>query len=353
MDRVIGIDLGDKKSHYCVLGEGGVVVEEGTVVSTPAAFNAHFGVLASSLIAMEVGVHSRWASRVLRELGHEVVVANPVRLRLIHKSSKKSDRVDACALARLVRVDPELLGPVDHRSDEDQSMLAVLRVRDLLVRTRTRLINCARGLVKPTGTRLPSCSPVSFANHARSAVPPELRLALDPLLDQIQSLTNLIKRYDRKIARIAETSYPATKHLEQIRGVGPLTALGFVLTIGRSSRMARSRNAGAYFGLRPRCYQSGESNPQLGISKEGDGFMRRMLVQSAQYILGPFGPDTDLRRWGERLIARGGRGARSRSVVAVARKLAVLLHHLWVTGEVYDPLYNSRIKQHALEPVSA
>lgn len=353
MRRVIGIDLGDKKSHYCVLSEDGVVVEEGTVQSTPAAFKAHFEVLTSSLIAMEVGVHSRWANRVLRELGHEVVVANPVRLRLIHKSSRKSDRVDACALARLVRVDPELLGPVEHRSDEDQSMLAVLRVRDLLVRTRTSLVNCARGLVKPTGTRLPSCSPVSFANHARQAVPLELRLALDPLLDQIQSLTNLIKRYDRKIAKIAETSYPATRHLEQVRGVGPLTALGFVLTIGRSSRMVHSRNAGAYFGLRPRCYQSGESNPQLGISKEGDGFMRRMLVQSAQYILGPFGPDTDLRRWGESLIARGGRGARSRAVVAVARKLAVLLHHLWVTGEVYDPLHNNTNRQHAPEPVSA
>ncbi len=353
MSRVVGIDLGDRKSHYCVLDEDGRVFEEGAVQSTPAAFKAHFGVLESSLIAIEVGVHSRWANRVLGECGHQVIVANPARLKLIHKSSRKSDRVDACALARLVRVDPQLLSPVQHRSEEDQAMLSVLRVRDILVRTRTKLINCARGLVKPTGTRIPSCNAECFANHASRAVPQELRLALDPLIEQIRSITNLIRRYDRKIERIAKTRYPATQVLQQVRGVGSLTALGFVLTIGRSERLVCSRNAGAYFGLRPRRYQSGESNPQLGISKEGDGFMRRLLVHSAQYILGPFGPDTDLRRWGESLVARGGRGAKNRAVVAVARKLSVLLHHLWVTGEVYEPLRNSRINQHIPQLVSA
>jgi len=336
-----------------VLNEDGVVIEEGTVQSTPAAFSKHFGVLESSLIAMEVGVHSRWASRVVGECGHQVIVANTVRLKLIHKSSRKSDRADACALARLVRVDPQLLGPVQHRSEEDQNMLSVLRVRDVLVRTRAKLINCARGLVKPTGTRLPTCAATSFAGHARRTVPEELRLALDPLFEQIQSLTNLIKRYNRKIAKIAETKYPATQALQQIRGVGPVTALGFVLTLGRSDRFAHSRDAGSYLGLRPRRYQSGESNPQLGISKEGDGYMRRLLVNAAQYILGPFGPDTDLRRWGESLIARGGRGAKNRAVVAVARKLSVLLHHLWVTGETYDPLRNSRNKQHIERLASA
>ena len=353
MRQVIGIDLGDRKSHYCVLNEQGTVIEEGAVQSTPAAFKDHFRLFRSSLIAVEVGVHSRWASRVLSDSGHEVIVANPLRLQLIHKSTRKSDRVDAAALARLVRVDPQLLGPVQHRSEEDQAMLSVLRVRDILVRTRTKLINCTRGLVKPTGTRIPSCNAECFANHASRAVPPELRLALDPLIEQIRSITNLIRRYDRKIDRIARTQYPATQILQQVRGVGSLTALGFVLTIGRSERFARSRNAGAYFGLRPRRYQSGESNPQLGISKEGDGFMRRLLVHSAQYILGPFGPDTDLRRWGENLISRGGRGARCRAVVAVARKLAVLLHHLWVTGEDYDPLRNSRPKQQFAELASA
>jgi transposase len=353
MNRVVGIDLGERKSHYCVLNEDGLVIEEGSLQSTPVAFKAHFEALESSLIALEVGVHSRWVSRVLGDCGHQVIVANPARLKLIHKSSRKSDRTDACALARLVRVDPQLLGPVEHRSEEDQNMLSVLRVRDILVRTRTKLINCARGLVKPTGTRLPNCSAECFANHASRAVPPELRLALDPLIEEIRSITNLIKRYDRKIARIGATIYPATQVLQQIRGVGPLTALGFVLTIGRSERLFRSRNAGAYFGLRPRRYQSGESNPQLGISKEGDGFMRRLLVQAAQYILGPFGPDTDLRRWGSSLIARGGRGAKSRAVVAVARKLSVLLHHLWVTGEVYDPLRNSKNAQCAPQLASA
>jgi transposase len=353
MERTIGIDLGDRKSHYCVLNEHGAVIEEGCVQSTPAAFLKHFGALQVSLVAVEVGAHSRWVSRVLRECGHEVIVANPARLRLIHQSSRKSDRVDASALARLVRIDPQLLGPVEHRSEEDQNMLSVLRVRDVLLRTRTKLINCARGLVKPTGTRIPGCDASSFAVYADRSVPPELRLALDPLIEQIRSLTKLIRHYDWKIAKIAATKYPATRVLQQVRGVGPLTSLGFVLTLGRSERFAHSRDAGAYIGLRPRRYQSGESNPQLGISKEGDGYLRRLLVNAAQYILGPFGPDTDLRRWGESLIARGGRGAKKRAVVAVARKLSVLLHRLWVTGEVYDPLRNSRSRQRLEQVASA
>ena len=182
MGRIIGIDLGDRKSHYCVLDERGTVVEEGSVQTTPEVFAKQFGLLCTSLIAIEVGVHSRWVSQVLRKCGHEVIVANPVRLRLIHQSSRKSDRVDACALARMVRVDPELLGPVEHRGEEDQNMLSVLRVRDVLVRTRTRLIDCARGLVKPTGTRIPSCAASSFAGYAHRTVPAELRLALDPLV---------------------------------------------------------------------------------------------------------------------------------------------------------------------------
>ncbi len=345
MSKVIGIDLGDRKSNFCVLSEDGVILEEGTVQSTPDAFSKHFEILEPCLIAMEVGVHSRWASRVVRECRHQVVVANAVRLKLIYKSSRKSDQVDARALARLARVDPQLLGPIQHRSEEAQNTLAVLRARDMLVRTRAKLINCVRGLVKPTGTRIPACAATSFAGYASRSVPQELRVALDPLIEQIRLITNQIKRYNRKIESIAATEYPATQTLQQIRGVGPVTALGFVLTLGNSERFTRSRDAGAYLGLRPRRYQSGESNPQLGINKEGDCFMRRLLVNAAQYILGPFGPDTDLRRWGEHLVARGGRGAKNRAVVAVARKLCVLLHHLWATGETYDPLINSRRRQ--------
>jgi transposase len=353
MGRIIGIDLGDQKSHYCVLDEHGTVVEEGSVRTAPEAFAKQFGLLEASLVAVEVGIHSRWASRVLRDCGHEVIVANPVRLRLIHQSSRKSDRVDAGALARLVRVDPELLGPVEHRREEDQNMLSVLRVRDVLVRSRTRLINCARGLVKPTGARIPSCAASSFASYAHRTVPAELRMALDPLIEQIRGLAEQIRHYDRQIEKIATTKYPETLVLQQVKGVGALTALGFVLTLGRSDRFAHSRDVGAYIGLRPRRYQSGESNPQLGISKEGDAFVRRLLVNSAQYILRPFGPDTDLRRWGESLIARGGRGAKRRAVVAVARKLSVLLHKLWVTREDYKPFRNSRNQQGIRQLASA
>ncbi len=170
---------------------------------------------------------------------------------------------------------------------------------------------------------------------------PELQHALGPLLVEIESLSERIHEYDERIQAIAETSYPQVKLMEQVHGVGTLVALTFMLTLEDPHRFQKSRDAGCYAGLQPGRRDSGDSEPQLHISKEGNSYLRTLLVQSAHHIMGPFGTDSDLRRWGLRLSERGGKNAKKRAIVAVARKLAVLLHHLWVSGEVYEPLRNS------------
>jgi transposase len=291
---------------------------------------------------MEVGTHSRWASHLLKELGHDVLVANARKLRAIYHNPRKGDRADAETLARLARLDPALLSPIHHRSPQAQSDLAVLRSRDAIIRARTLLINHARSIVKSSGDRLPSCSADSFAHKVAPDIPETLHPALLPILDTIASLTKQIREYDRQIELLCQDQYPETKLLRKVSGVGPLTALAFILTLENPDRFHRSREVGPALGLVPKRDQSGDQDPQLRITKTGDPYLRRLVVGSAQYILGPFGPDCDLRRWGLKLAERGGKNAKKRAVVGVARKLAVLLHHLWKTGEIYDPFYLAR-----------
>ena len=334
----IGLDLGDRVTHLCVLDEAGAAVERRQVATRPESLRRALASYPPSRVVLEVGTHSPWVSRVVTEVGHEAVVANPRRLAVIYANESKNDRVDAEALARVGRLDPKLLRPIQHRGAQCQADRALLRSRDALVRSRTALVSHVRASVKAMGGRLPSSSSAAFARRMGKELPAELREALEPLLEVIQGLTDRIRAYEREIRKRCETQYPETKQLSQVDGVGALTALAFVLCIEDPRRFACSRTVGAFLGMRPRQRQSGERDPQLGITKAGDMDVRRLLVGSAHYILGPFGPDSDLRRFGLRLIARGGPGAKQRAVVAVARKLAVLLHRLWVTGEVYEPL---------------
>jgi len=303
-------------------------------------------------IALETGTHSPWVSRVLKDCGHEVIVANSRKLRLIYENRRKNDRVDAMYLARLARLDPQLLSPVEHRGPEAQKDLALLRSRDALIQARTQLINHSRGLVKSIGQRLPRCDSDAFARKILGAVPESLKAGLLPVLEMIESLSVQIKLLDRRVDTLANQAYAETKLLRQVTGVGPITSLGYVLILENHRRFAKSRAVGSYVGLTPGSRRSGNSDPQMRITKEGDALLRRLLVGSAQYILGPFGPDTDLRRFGLRIAQRGGKNAKKRAIVAVARKLAVLLHHLWRSGEVYVPLYQETRKTARLEQIA-
>lgn len=341
----IGLDIGDRHCWFCVLDSDGRTQEEGRIPTTSEAIRRSLGTRPRTRIALEVGTQSPWISRLLTECGHEVLVANPCKLRMIYENDKKSDRVDAEWLARLARVDPRLLAPISHRSPQFQADLAVLRSRDALIKARTQLVNHVRGSVKAFGGRIPKCSTRSFGQRFAEQIPEPLRPALLAPMEMIASLSVQIGQYDWKVENMAEKRYPETQRLRQIAGVGPLTAVAYILTIEDPRRFRRSRTLGAYLGLRPRRDQSGQQSPQLRITKAGDVGLRRLLVTSAHYILGPFGPDTDLRRMGLAMAARGGKSAKKRALVAVARKLAVLLHHLWISGEVYEPLRNAEAKR--------
>jgi transposase len=337
----VGIDLGDRSSRYCILNEDGDVVEARAVATTRKDLTRVFGALRRSRLALEVGTHSPWVSRHLQVLGHEVIVANPRRTRLIAESDNKHDRVDAETLARLARADPKLLFPIRHRGEQAQADLAVIRVRAALVEARTRSINTARGLTKSFGERLRKCDAQSVDERLAEDLPPALQAVVAPLLAQARELNARIREHDETIQKIARERYPETALLTAVYGVGVLMALTFILTIDDRSRFARSRDVGAYLGMRPRRWQSSGSDPALGISKAGDRYLRKLLVQGAHVILGRHGADSDLRRFGRKLAERGGKGANKKARVAVARKLAVLLHHLWVTGEVYAPLHHT------------
>ena len=336
----IGLDLGDGSSWYCVLDETGRVRLEQRVSTTPKAMREGFGGMPRSRIALETGMHSPWVSRLLSELGHEVIVAHARNVRLIGESRKKDDRLDAQTLARLARIDPQLLSPVKHRSAKAQADLTVIRARAGLVRARTALVNTVRGLAKSYGERLRGCNARNMNPEKAEGLSPELQTALQPLLAAIESLSERICEYNQQIEQLAESRYPQVGLLKQVKGVGTLIALTFLLTLEDAYRFRKSRDVGCYLGLQPGRRNSGQSEPQMRISKEGDPYLRTLLVQGAQHILGPFGPDCDLRRWGLKLAERGGRNGKKRAIVATARKLAVLLHRLWVSGEVYEPLHN-------------
>lgn len=339
---IIGLDVGDRITHLCALDQDREVVERARFATTPRAVRKVFGDREPVSIVLEAGSQSPWLSAELRALGHRVQVADPRRVALIAKGNHKTDRRDAEVLARLGHGMPELLGEVHHRSLEDQADVAMLRARDLCVRVRTKCVQHVRGTLKAFGLRMRACSASSFHRAVREEIPESLLPALEGLLSMLERLEHEIRDYERRMAKIARERKPAAARLQQVNGVGPITSLGFVLTVADPSRFPRSRTVGSWVGLAPRVHASGDRDPALSISKTGDGYLRRLLVQSAQYMLGPFGMDSDLRRFGLRLAGRGGKGAKRRAVVAVARKLAVLLHKLWVSGEPYDPLRQTK-----------
>lgn len=338
----IGLDLGDRASQVYVVDPSGELVSEARIRTTREGITQFFQGLGHSLVAFEVGTHSRWVSELMLELGHEPLVANAHQLKMIYGNHKKTDRTDAENLARLARADPKLLSPIQHRGPAAQRALAHIRSRDALVRSRTLLINSVRGQVKAFGGRLPTCSAESFARKCRSHISPELLPVLSPMVEMVNSITTQLRQLEREMSQLAANAFPETALLMQVPGVGPVTALTFVAVIEDPSRFRITRNVGAYLGLCERRDDSGESSKQLRITKRGDGYLRCLLVNCAHYILGRSKKDSDLQRWGLSLVIRGGKNATKRAVVGMARKLSVLLLSLWKTGADYEPLRHAR-----------
>lgn len=347
ISETMGIDLGDRWSHVYALDRAtGEVVAERRVRTRQADFEALFAGGRGMRVVLETGTHSNWVARLAQRHGHEVIVGQARRLRMIYENPTKSDAVDARMLADLGSTHPQLLHPVTVRDAQTQADLAVLRARESLVRARTRLVNCARGLAKSLGHRLPEGSTECLPRRAWDEGPAELVPALRPLLLAIASLTRQIRAMERAVRKLCRGRHRAdVLRLLQVPGVGELTALGFVLLVGSPGRFRRNRDVGAFLGLVPRRDQSGASDPQLPITKCGDPMLRRLLGQSAHWILGPHAGDSDLRRWAERRAERGGKCAKRRAVVAVTRRLAVMLLALWRSGAAYEPLRNARVRE--------
>ena len=337
---IVGLDLGDKRSHFCALDCEGKVLARGRVRTSEEGIRSHFGEAGRCLIAIEVGSHAWWLEKLLLDLGHEVVVANTRKVRAIWQNDKKSDKTDAELLARLVRTDRGLLCPVKMRGRQAQTDLMMLKMRNSLVCARTGLINAVRGTMKSFGVVLPSCSADAFAKKVRGTIPEEHKGSVLPILDNIGTVTQTIREYEKKLEAMVQDGYPQARMLQEVTGVGLLTSLGFVLTIDDPARFKDNRDVGAYLGLTPRRDQSGGSDPQLGVTKAGNGFMRRLLVGAAQYIMCHENAESELRQWAWKLA--GGpdctdRKRKKRAVVALARKLAVVMLSLWKSGSCYEP----------------
>ena len=340
----VGMDMGDKKHKINIIDSDGEIIKESFVSNTATGIRKYFGKLPPCTVAMEAGTHSRWVSQILDELGHDVLVGNPRKLRVIWDSDNKNDDRDAEMLARIARFDRNLLYPIHHRNNEAQADLAIIKSRDMLVKARAQLITHARGLVKSMGYRITKCSTETFHKRLEKEMPEELRPALEPILNSIIEISEQIRICDYKLKDLAN-KYPETENLQSIVGVGPVTSLAYILTLESHDRFKKSRDVGPYLGLTPKRDQSGMCDKQLGITKAGDEYLRSLLVGCAQYILGAFGPDCDLRRAGLRIAERGGKNGKRRAVVAIARKLGVLMHHLWKSDEPYDPFYKETLKE--------
>lgn len=338
---VIGLDVGDRRTYLCFLTSDRKVANRTSFATDSVALAENLGRFdPGTEVVLEAGSQSPWMSRLIRDLGFVPLVVDPRRVAAVTRSGRKTDKRDAEVLARLAQGLPEMLGIVHHRTELDQAVVAIIRARAVLVEVRTKLVQCVRGLSKAMGHRIPSCSTDAFATKAAKELPSELKRAALPLLRQIAQTSLAIKRYDKEVEAGARKLHPKVDALRAVPGVGPLVASTFVVTVSSPERFKKSRQVGAWLGLAPKVQSSGDRDPQLRISKTGCPYMRQLLIQSAQHILGP-GKDCDLKRFGLRLCERGGKAAKRRAVTAVARKLAVLLHRLWISDKPYEPLRNS------------
>jgi transposase len=337
--QFIGLDVGDRVSAYAVSDAQGRILSQGKVGSRAEDLVKTFGPMRGDRLLMEVGTHSAWMQRTLRQVGIDARVCEARSAAEANRFGRKTDERDARMLAELLRTDSHFVTEVEHRSEADQRMWSVIQARDALVKARTMLVNHARGMVKSSGCRLPGCSAEAF-NGTWAYIPEGLKAALASLYVQIRNITASIRGYEKKIRAFVRTDHPEAQQLTKIQGVGDLTALACVLALGNVTRFCCSRDAAAYIGLVPKKRKSGDIDPQLGITKRGNETVRRLLVCSAHYILGPFNKtESDLRTFGLKLAGGGNDSRRKRrAVVAVARKLAVVITALLKSGKAYEPV---------------
>jgi transposase len=321
----VAIDLHDEYSQICVMNDSREVLAEAKVPTTRAALSDFFSQRASARVVFEAGPHSLWVSELLTELTHEPMVCHPRRVRLIAESRNKNDRVDAELLARLSLSDLELIKPIQQRSRDTLGERSIVRTRAALVQTQKQLRTMLRGLVKPFGVRLPRAKKKALLEAADTELPPMVRKSVDALLATLATVGEQIRELDKEVERLAD-QHAAAARLQTIPGVGPLVAITFIYAIEDPARFA-AKDVGPYTGLTPSNRSSaGKKLSPKDRARPGDPYLRSLLVQSAWTLLNSRS-QSDLAQWGRGLLDRIGS---KKAPIAVARKLATLMHHVWL-----------------------
>ena len=329
----IGADVSDRTTKICVMtkadgGERRIVVET-TCATTKAGFEEAFSKFDRSWpVVFETGTHCRWMDRLFRRMGFKTIVGNPGKIPSITKSNTKNDRNDARELARLAIADPAMLHPVFLRDEVYQQMLRFHHARNVLISQRTQTINQIRGFAKSMGYRIECSSTGRFHEQRKAGWPNELEECTWPLMGVLKAINLKIKAYDKLIARLAERPEfkPMIERVRVVYGVGTIGSTVFVAAIGgRPDRFDRVRDIGPYFGMIPKQDQSGDDDKQLHITHAGPEIVRTALVECAGVVMMEKSKDTDLKLKGLRIAMRGGKIARKKAKVAVARGLAVAM----------------------------
>ena len=353
----IGIDVSDGTSRICMMtkvnGERRVI-EEKTVKTSKAGFREYLADKDRSVpIAFETGTHCRWMRDLMAgELGFRVYVANPGKLPTITKSNTKNDRNDARELARLLLADPEMLHPVELRGEAYQTMIRYAKARDAAMGARTKFTNMIRGFAKAMGERIEDCEPEKFVELNRSEWPTELRNIVLPLVKVLKETNAAIRRYEKMMRNLAKRPEFKDKveRVQEVYGVGDIIGSVFVAVIGGDvSKFTKARDVGPLLGFTPKQDQSGTVDKQLHATKAGDKLMRRLLVEGANVVLKRNSRDTDLKLRGLRISLRGGKIAKAKAKIAVARGLAVTMTALLMKPDMeYVPLSDRAMEELAL-----
>lgn len=333
----VAMDVHDEYSQVCVMNQAREILMEAKIPTTRQALNDFFRQREKSMVIYEAGPHALWISELLGSLGHETIACHARRVRLIAESRNKNDRVDAEVLARLSLSDLELIKPIQQRSRQTLDQRSIVHARAALVETQKRLRTMLRGMVKPFGVRLATGKKRALAELATAKLPEHAAQSIDAILKTLSVLAEQIQKLTERVEQLAD-SHPAAARLQTIPGVGPLVSLSYIHAIEDPARFSRT-DIGPYLGLTPSNRSSaGKKLAPKEKGRPGDPYVRSLLVQSAWTLMNSRS-QSDLARWGRRLSERiGGKKA----AIALARKIATLMHHLWF----YDQDFRATMTPH-------
>ena len=329
----LGIDLASKMTALCLMSETGEVVREAMVPTEEAEFRMFLKNETGYRCVVEASPLAEWVSGVLEGMGHAVVVIDPRKAKAVIQTKKKTDILDARNLARMARTG--WYTAVHRKSPEARLLRSHLKARDGLLRIARAMNSQIRGLLRSHGVRLGAVSETDFPAHVREVTArrvPALSPVLEPLIAAWTQAVEKAKTLKMAIAALGKAS-EVQERLQSVPGVGPLIAATFVATLDTPSRFRSASQVAAYLGLVPRVHQSGETEYHGRVTKEGDSLLRTLLIEGAVVLLTRTRESCSLKRWGLRLARKKGM---AKAAVAVARKMAMLLFHLWKSGEAFQ-----------------